>query len=108
MATDILNTEMNSGLVYDKEEKTTRADVIDKIKFAGECVMTVNFNKKVDHEHIKSVVDSADKKTDLKKLSKEIINGKEVEMTCYLMKTENNLGRSLVMDLNAPHGKNFR
>jgi len=108
MATDILNTEMNSGLVYDKEEKTTRADVIDKIKFAGECVMTVNFNKKVDHEHIKSVVDSSPKKTDLKKLSKEIITGKEVEMTCYMLKTENNLGRSLVMDLNAPHGKNFR
>ena len=56
MATDILNTEMNSAFVFDKEEKLPRTEVVDKLMLAGECVMTVNFNKKVDEDHIKSVL----------------------------------------------------
>ena len=36
---------------------------------AGESVMTVNFNKKVDESHIKSILESSDKKADFKKES---------------------------------------
>lgn len=76
---------------------------------AGESVMTVNFNKKIDEAFIKSVLESAIKnKFDNKKLSKQIILGKEHEMTCYVLKSENGLGRSTVIDLNAPHKMNFR
>ena len=75
---------------------------------AGESVMTVNFNKKVDEAYIKSVLDNAGQNVNFKKLSKEIITGKESTMTCYIIKSENGLGRSTVIDLNAPHKQNFR
>jgi hypothetical protein len=104
MARDIIETEMHSGLVFEKEEKMTRTGVLEQMMSAGEAVMTVNFNKKVDDTHIKSILDSADKKPDFGKLSKAMMAGKQVEMSCYLSKSENNLGRSNVIDLNAPHG----
>ena len=103
-----METEMNSAMIFDSEQKVTRTEVLEKISGAGESVMTVNFNKKVDEAHIKSILDSSDKKADLKKLSKQIITGKEVDMTCYVLKSENGLGRSSVIDLNAPHKQNFR
>lgn len=108
MSKDILNTEMNSGTVYDKEEKMSRTQVIEKLLEAGECVLTVHFNKKVDDKHVKEILSKTNSNTDLKKLSKEIVIGKECEMTCYLTSSDNQLGRSSVIDLNAPHGMNFR
>lgn len=44
----------------------------------------------------------------IKELAKELISGEEVQMTCFLLSSEGNLGRSSVIDLDAPHGKNFR
>ena len=42
----------------------TRTEILEKIMSAGESVMTVNFNKKVDESHIKSILESSDKKAD--------------------------------------------
>ena len=108
MARDILETEMNSGLAFEKEEKVSRTDLVEKLIGAGESAFTIHFNKKVDAEHIKNVLSSAGAEPDLAQISKDVITGQEVQMTCHFTKTENQLGRSLVMDLNAPHGKNFR
>lgn len=77
MSRDILESEMNSGLVFAKEEKLSRTDVVEKLINAGECVFTVHFNKKVDESHVKQILESAGSKPDLKKLSKEIVTGKE-------------------------------
>jgi hypothetical protein len=44
----------------------------------------------------------------LKKLAKELASGKEIEMTCFLLKIDRNLGRSSVIDLNSPPNQNFR
>ena len=90
MARDILETEMNRGLAFEKEEKVSRSDLVEKMIGAGESAFTITFNKKVDAEHIMSVLSSAaGSKPDLKQISNDIIIGKEVQMTCYFSKTEN-------------------
>jgi hypothetical protein len=108
MARDILETEMHSGLVFDNEEKLCRQNVLDKLMEAGETVFSVQFNKKVDTDHIKNIIGAAGAKPDLKQLSKDIVTGKECEMTCFLLNSENQLGRSMVIDLKAQPKANFR
>ena len=44
----------------------------------------------------------------LKKLAKEIVTGKECSMICHMLEVENNLGRSLVIDLSAKTPSKFR
>ena len=66
------------------------------------------FNKKVDNKHIMDTITAAGSNPDYKKLSKEIITGKEVNMTCFLTDSENQLGRSVVIDLSADPKSNFR
>ena len=80
---------------------------------ARDCVLTVQFHTKVKESNVKDIL--ADAKKDqfsnpqkLKALSKEILAGKETEMQCFLTKSEGTLGRSTVIDLNAPWGMNFR
>ena len=65
MARDILETEMNSGLAFEKEEKISRTELVEKLIGAGETAFTIQFNKKVDAEHIKNVLNSAGKAPDL-------------------------------------------
>ena len=108
MARDIMETEMNSGLVFGQEQKLSRTEVLEKMTNAGESVMTVTFNKKIDEAYIKSALENAGSNVNYKKLAKEITTGKEVQMTCYIIKSENGLGRSTVIDLNAPYKMNFR
>ena len=91
---------MHSGLIFDKEQKISRTELVETLLNAGESVFTVQFNKKVDEDHIKNALASAGKKPDLKKMSKEIATGKETTMTCRFANAENNLGRSTVLDLN--------
>ena len=75
---------------------------------SGESVFTVTFNTKVDDAHIKKVLSEAGAKPDNKKIAKAVITGNEKTMSCYLTDSLNQLGRSLVIDLDAPHGMNFR
>ena len=75
MSRDILETEMYSALAYDKEEKISRTELVEKLISAGECVFTVHFNKKVDEAHVQGILSSAGSKPDFKKLSKEIVTG---------------------------------
>ena len=48
------------------------------------------------------------KSDEAKKLSKNLTDGELVEITGHLIESENNLGRSLIIDLNAPKNNNFR
>lgn len=66
MARDILETEMNSGLAYENEEKVSRSDLVEKMIGAGETAFTICFNKKVDAAHIQNVLASAGAEPDLK------------------------------------------
>jgi hypothetical protein len=50
----------------------------------------------------------SDLKKETKSISKDILEGESCEITGHLVNSENNMGRSTVIDLNAPHHNNFR
>lgn len=113
MSRDILEHEMNSGQVYDKEVKMSRSEVIELLTNARECAFTVVFHKLLDDAYVQEVIADAPKDAltnpaKLKALSKQLSHGKEVEMTCFLTQSEAALGRSRVIDLSAPWGMNYR
>lgn len=105
MSKDILLKEMNSGSSYSEVKKLTRTEMINELLSAKESAMTVKFHKKVDEPWVKQVLS---KRTGCFNAAKAIVAGEMKEMVCALASKDLNLGRSLVFDLNAPEGKNFR
>ena len=113
MSRDIMEYEMHSGTLYDTEEKMSRTNIVELMMNAKESVFTVEFHCKVDEKYITEVIENADKASfsndaKLKALSKELTLGKKLTMTCFLSKSEGKLGRSRVIDLNAPWNMNYR
>ena len=56
MSRDILEHEMNSGQVYDKEVKMSRTEVVELLVNARECAFTVVFHKLLDDSYVKEVI----------------------------------------------------
>jgi len=75
-----------------------------------ETIFTVCFKKKVDLKDVEAKLGSINMKDEkeLKALSKSVTDGDECTITGYLTEIENDLGRSLVIDLNANPKSNFR
>ena len=65
MSKDILQYEMNSGKLYQKEERVSRTELVRIFTNAKQAVMTVKFYKKVDESQIKTVLNRA-RKMDMK------------------------------------------
>lgn len=103
---------MHSGSLYDEEVEVTRTELVDVLLKARESVFTCSFHKKVTPEFVSDLLNGVTSDSDLtsrrKELAKSICMGQEVSMTCFLLSTEEKLGRSMVIDLSAPYGKNFR
>lgn len=89
---------------------TGLAELLDSI---SDTVFTVKFKKQANLEGVQerlSKVKLADLK-DPKKvttLAKELTEGSDTQMTCHLVESENNLGRSTVIDLSAKTPNKFR
>jgi len=98
---------------FEKEVKCTMSDLSELIQSCSDTIFKVQFRKKVDADNIQrkfSGLKFADLKKveEVKKISKTITEGEVVEITGHLLESENNLGRSLVVDLDAPKNNNIR
>jgi hypothetical protein len=79
----------------------------------ADTIFKVSFHKKLDQKVIESKIkeikyEDIKKGQNMKQITKNLIEGELVEITGHLLESENNLGRSLVTDLNAPKDNNFR
>lgn len=104
---------MYSGDHFKKEVAMNMTSLAELLQSVQDHVFTVTFRKQPTEENAADLLQAADAssfkdKTKLGKLAKEIIAGKECTMTCHLLQVENNLGRSLVIDLSAKGDNKFR
>lgn len=110
---DLMVRDMWSSDHAARTIKVSMTDLSSIIHQLGDTIFKVAFRKKIDEKQIEQKLSSV-KFSDLKsagtisKLSKDLIEGEMVEMTCHLIDSDNNLGRSMVIDLNAPVYNNFR
>ena len=82
---------------------------------AKETVMTVEYRKKITDQWIMECINDKIKgqkdlknNKNLQELSNNLVAGEQQTMTCFVLKSENKLGRSSVIDLNKPWNFNFR
>lgn len=110
---DLLLRDAWSADHFEKEVKCTMTDLCQILESCKDTIFKVSFKKKIDEKSVEAKLDSIKfeklkKANEIKKISKSIVEGESVEVVGHLIESENNLGRSLVIDLNAPLGKGFR
>lgn len=110
---DILERDMWSADHYEQEVKCSMTDLSEIIEQCSDTVFSVRFRKKIDAKDIEAQLAKVNKNLiskaeEVKKLAKNFLEGEEVTITGHLIESENHLGRSLVIDLNAPLNNNFR
>lgn len=109
---DIVRQEMYSAQHFAETEKITRTELAMILEEAGNKVFTAQFNaqpnpKTIAEELEKMPADVMDTSRKLNKYVKQLMTGREVNMTGFLAKSEPKMGRSLVINVNAG-GSAFR
>lgn len=79
----------------------------------GDKIFKVSFKKKRSEKEALELLKGFDKtmvdsKKKFRKFSKKLVNGESTVMVCHLLKKEELMGRSHVIDLNAPIKFNIR
>ena len=94
---------MYNSEVFEKTEKLPLTKIVKILKEAHTKVFTVNFNCKVDEKEVQHKLKRLSPKDfkNTKALAKDIFVGKEKTIVGRLSKSENHLGRSLVIDFHA-------
>ena len=100
---DVLEHEMYNSKVFGKKEKLALTKVVKLLREANTTVFTICFTCKVDEKEVQEKLKKVSEKDfkDAKNLAKEIFVGREKTIVARLSKSENHLGRSLVLDLAA-------
>ena len=98
---------------YDKEVTCNMTELSEILEGANDTIFKVEFHKKVDDKQIFEKLESvkaADIKdeTKLKNLAKSLIEGKDTTMIAHLVQSDQHMGRSLVLDLEAPATNRWR
>ena len=105
MSKELLET-MYSAQHYEREINLNMTGLAELLQFVQDIVFTVNFKKQATEAKALNALLSANKNTfkdskQLSALAKMIVSGEDCAMTCHMVEVENNLGRSLVIDLKA-------
>jgi len=109
----LLTRDMVSADHFEKEIKCSMSELSIILQSCGDCIFRVKFKKKVDEKEIMEKLKGIKVKdlkapAKLKQLSKEILEGEERVITCRHDLIEDNMGRSVVIDLDAPKKSNVR
>ena len=112
MSKELLET-MYSADHYEREIPMNMTGLAELLQSVQDNIFTVNFKKQANEQSAVDQLLNADAASfnDPKKLSqlaKQIVAGKDCSMTCHMVEVENNLGRSLVIDLKATTESKFR
>ena len=104
--------DMYSSTLFSNEEKITRTSMVEILMNAKDCVFTVTFRTKVTPKDIEEVLSTvkSDKQlhSESKALSKQMVEGKLTTISGFLVKAEEKLGRSTIIELSADYGKGWR
>lgn len=104
--------DMFSGTLFESTEKVTRTNMIELFTNAAETAFTVTFRRKVTPEDVQEVLQSIKSQKDLvkrqKELAQEVIEGKPITITGFLIKAEEKLGRSTIIDLSQDYNNGWR
>ena len=103
---------MYSADHYKKEVNMTVSSLAELLQGVQDHVFTVTFRKQQSEADAAAILINADKsmytEKERSKLAKEVIAGKLTTMVCHMLEVENNLGRSLVIDLSCGGPNKFR
>lgn len=105
--------KMESGSHFDEEVAMNMTSLVEILSEVYDIAFTVCFIKQPSVEATEEFLDKykyaelKDKKR-LDSLVKDILEGNQCTMTCHLVKVENHLGRSTVIDLGCPNDNKFR
>lgn len=105
--------DMVSADHFSQEVPLTMTALADLLERCNDDVFQCCFHKQQTVDRTKEILENINlseltNKTKVNNLAKELISGDICTITCYLVKSENILGRSSVVDLNAPLSNNFR
>ena len=109
----VLNDDSYSADHFDKQVNCNMTELSDILKGAKDTIFKVEFKKKVDDKQIfekLSTMKAKDvvKAEDLKTLAKEFIDGETCSIIGHLVKSEQHMGRSLIIDLEASADNQWR
>lgn len=113
ISSDIVKNEMYSSVHFGEEEKVTRTELAGILEDAGNKVFSATFRGKVNEKNVAQLIENLDMETlqnrrKLNKYVKEMLQGKQTNITAHLARSEPKLGRSLVIGLDIEGSNKFR
>ena len=102
---------MYSAQHYDREVNMNMTGLAELLQSVQDVIFTIQFKRQPTESNAFDVIQTAGQNwiNDAKKISsmaKSVVEGTTCVMTCHMVEVENNLGRSLVIDLKADSAAN--
>jgi len=116
IAHPIVEEGMYSAGQFGEEVKVTRTELCEILENAGDSIFTVNFHKQLNEKDVVEEILAAVEegkgpralKTRVNAAVKKGVKGEGRTLIGYLVQVEPKMGRSQVIDLQAPAGRRYR